>query len=205
MHVRAPHGRVAFGLGRLRAAGPAGSTVVSPTTSTVALLLGEEAAAAGGGGCCWGEEVASHCCRGGAPQEPRSLLVCCRGGSRLDCAGPSRCWQRSDSVSPGLDALRGHTVRHPSYHYPGWAMLTTPSPLGVSGRAVRVSIHSYHYPGWAMLTTPSPLGVSGRAVRVSLSVSPRLIGSWVRAGSVRLCVSAPDGGGGQGQFWPARR
>jgi hypothetical protein len=47
-------------------------------------------------------------------------------------------------------------------------MLTTPSPLGVSGRAVRVSLPSYHYLGSAMLTTPSSLGVSGRAVRVSL-------------------------------------
>ena len=68
------------------------------------------------------------------------------------------------------DPGRAARVSFHSCHYPGWAMLTTPSPLGVSGRAARVSIHSCHYPGWAMLTTPSPLGVSGRAVRVSLSV-----------------------------------
>ena len=112
MHVRAPHGRVAFGLGRLRAAGPAGSTVVSPTTSTVALLLG-------GGSCCWGrrlllgEEVASHCCRWRSTAGI-VVAVCCRGGCRLDASGwrvarppQRRRWPRSESVSPGLGALRG--------------------------------------------------------------------------------------------------
>ncbi len=54
-----------FGLGRLRASGPAGSTVVLLTTSQLQphcwgrrLLQGEEAAAAGGGGCCcWGRRL----------------------------------------------------------------------------------------------------------------------------------------------------
>ena len=38
------------------------------------------------------------------------------------------------------------------------------------GRSHHVSQSSYLYPGWALLTEPSPLGVSGRTVRVSLSV-----------------------------------
>ena len=84
-------------------------------------------------------------------------------------------------------------------------MLITPSPLGVSGRAVRVSVSSCHYPGWAMLITPSPLGVSGRAVRVSQSdgqsESQRVPGS----GRVSPAMgSAPDRGKGRGQSWPVR-
>jgi hypothetical protein len=111
MHVRAPHGREAFGLGRLRAADPAGLTAASPTTSTAASLPGEEdAAAVGGGGgccCCWerrllllGEDAASHCCRwisiAGVP--PVAYRRC---GSRPDSEWPSRCRPWSESLSPG--------------------------------------------------------------------------------------------------------
>jgi hypothetical protein len=121
MHVRAPHGRVAFGLGILRAAGPAGSAVVSPTTSTAASLLEEEAAAGGGGCCCcWRRRLRARqrfaIDGGGAPQG-LSLPVCCRGGSRLVGAWSSRRWTRSESVGPGLGASRGWTAGLYIYTY----------------------------------------------------------------------------------------
>ena len=102
MHVRAPHGRVAFGLGRLRAADPAVPTVVADDLdgSLAAgglLLLWEEAAAVGGGGCCccWGrrlrllgEEAAAEGgrCVSLLPLEGAlqgwSWLACCRDDCR---------------------------------------------------------------------------------------------------------------------------
>jgi hypothetical protein len=114
MHVRAPHGRVAFGFGILRAVGPAGSTVVSPTTSTAASLPGEEEAAAAGGG-----EAAAAA--GGGDRDPllrrRStagvlLLTSRRGGSYPVDAWPSRRWPRSESVSPGCAARPDRRVVH---------------------------------------------------------------------------------------------
>ena len=124
----------------MRAAGPAGSAVVTPTTSTVAplqgkrrlLLRGEEeaaAAAAGGGGCCcWGrrllllgEKSASSCCRwrffaGVFPPAFRC------GGSCPAGEWPSRCRPRSESVSPEAGCA-ARPVRRFVYTYSQCAVL----------------------------------------------------------------------------------
>jgi hypothetical protein len=95
-------GPAAFGLGRLRAAGPAGSAVVSPTTSTAVLLLGDS------GGCCWGRRLLARqrfAAVGGVPQG-LSLPACCWGGSRLGGAWSGRRWPSwSKSVSPGAGCV----------------------------------------------------------------------------------------------------
>jgi hypothetical protein len=71
--------------------------------------------------------------------------------------------------SPSPPGVRGRAVCDSFYscHYPSWATPIAPSPPGVRGRAARDSFYSCHYPSWATPIAPSPLGVRGRAARDS--------------------------------------
>jgi hypothetical protein len=121
MHVRAPHGRVAFGLGRMRAACPAGPTVVTPTTSTAAplqgrrrlLLRGEEAAAAaaagGGGCCCWGRSLRAVAAVGGSSLECFRLPSAVVAAVRL-ASGPAAAGRGPSLSARKLVALRGQSA-----------------------------------------------------------------------------------------------
>jgi hypothetical protein len=100
MHVRAPHGRVAFGLGRLWAADPAVPTVVADD-------LDGSLAAGGGGCCCWGrkrrlleEEAAAAAGGGGCGCWERRLLL------REVAACPCCRWKEHCKDGRGLPAAR---------------------------------------------------------------------------------------------------
>jgi hypothetical protein len=96
MHVRAPHGRIAFGLGRSLATGPAGLAVDSPTILSAASLLGRRPLL---GGRCWGRrpllggrgcELDNALLRNGGVPQRMSLPLRCWGGGRLVGAWFSR-------------------------------------------------------------------------------------------------------------------
>ena len=166
MHDRAPHGRVAFGLGRLRAAGPAGSPVVCRLPRRRPrcrgrrrlLLLGEEeaAAAAGGGGCCcccWrrrmlllGEEAVIRCCVGAASLEccrlPAAVVVVVRS-----MRGPAA---RVRACQSGWGWMRARPVRRFVYTYSQCAVLG-PGPGG-AGRPFSVPLLER---GYALFAEPA--------------------------------------------------
>jgi hypothetical protein len=113
MHVRAPHGRVAFGLGRSRAADPAVPTVAADD-------LDGSLAAGGGGCCCWGrrrlllgEEAAAAAGGGGCGccgrmlvlREVAACLCCrwkehCKDGRGLPAAGTAVARRMAGSRRP---------------------------------------------------------------------------------------------------------